>query len=173
MAIRRGGDIIGGRSLVLKSNKVKEKTLNKRIVAILAIWIVLVAAAATVFIVTSEASPSNQAVPEIVFEEKCITNLKLTEAPNGLAGFTVEVDVEVTGTTPSEILISGTDFPLSSVTPIQTMRVSGVDLSGVIEAGAVDVSLFTISPCITTATIRALDDDLGNPILPAGTVVTP
>lgn len=142
-------------------------------VTVLAVWLALGITVAIVFIVTSEASPNPQAAPEIVFEEKCITNLKLTEAPNGLAGFKIEVEVEVAGTTPSEILISGTDFPMSSVAPIQKMLVSGADLNGVIQAGAVDISLFTISPCITTATVRILDDDLGNPILPPGTVVTP
>jgi len=141
--------------------------------AISAALIVSIVVAALVFIPSSEASPNNQAVPEIAFVETCISDLQLTLAPNGLAGFSIEVDVPVEGTTTSDIGIDTATFPLSSVAPVQKMLIRGVDLNGVVQAGAVDTTLFTISPCITSAIIRAMDDDNGDPIFPPGTVITP
>ena len=110
----------------------------------------------------------------ITFSESCTTTLTLDSVPNGLAGFTVRVDVPViSGTTTSEIIVSDTNFPLQSVVPPQSMIVSGVDLGARIEAGAANVVLFSISPCIDKAVIMRLDDDNGDPIVPSGTDVFP
>ncbi len=150
--------------------------MNKKFIVpltISAVLIVSIAVAALLLISSSEAAPDNQAVPDIAFVETCISDLQLTLAPNGLAGFSIEVEVPVEGTTTSDIGIPAAAFPLSEVVPIQKMLIRGVDLNGVVQAGAVNTTLFTISPCITTATIRAMDDDNGDPIFPPGTVVTP
>ncbi len=112
--------------------------------------------------------------PPITFSESCTTTLILDSVPNGLAGFTVKVDVPVINAiTVSEITVSDTNFPLQSVVPPQSMIVSGVDLGAKIEAGSSNVVLFSISPCIDSATILRLDDDNGDSIVPSGTEVFP
>ncbi len=110
----------------------------------------------------------------ITFSESCTTTLALASVPNGLAGFTVSIDVPVINAiTTSEITVNATDFPLQSIIPPQVMVVSGVDLGANIEAGSSDVVLFSISPCIDHAVILRLDDDNGDPIVPSGTEVFP
>ena len=134
---------------------------------------VVVALSSMLIFKSSEAAPPMQIPPEIVFVEVCITDLQLSIAPDGLSGYIFEVMVPVTGTTTSDVQIDDTNFPLNGVAPVQAVSIRGVDLNGNIQAGAVDTTLFTISPCIVKATVITLDDDLGNPILPPGTVVFP
>ena len=116
--------------------------------------------------------PSQAAVPNAVFLETCTTDLRLDSVPNGLSGFTIRVDVPVAGSTSAVIDVDAASFPLQSVDPVKSVNISAVDLGGAINPGDADVGLFKITPCVTSVTVLAMDDDVGNPIFPPDTVLT-
>ena len=122
-----------------------------------------------------EASPTNQEGNNeefLVVDESCTSKLTLANAPNGVSGFQVRVNVEVNGTSTAMIKISE-EFPLTQIKPVQAVIIAGVDLGELIQAGATNVVLFEITPCVAEFTILQLDDDLGNLIVPTDTIVRP
>lgn len=115
-----------------------------------------------------------QTAPSVSFNNQCVTTLVLDSAPNGLSGFSIEVESVITGTSGSVVTIDSNDFPLSDVKPVQRILISGVDLGDSVNAStSTPVTLFSVKPCITEAIVHAIDDDNGNPIFPKGTVLTP
>lgn len=104
-----------------------------------------------------------QEAPGIVIENDCTSRIMLNEAPNGLAGFEIWVNVPVDGISTSAITISD-KFALTSIAPVQTMIVAGVDLQQVINPGDSNVLLFSVAPCVDEIGVRKLDDDNGDRI---------
>lgn len=100
--------------------------------------------------------------------------IMLSDAPNGLAG----LDIVVTLSNPRVASIVGgelADFGLTSVerTSASEIRFRGVDIAGIVEAGAVNTTLATLTvlgdkngSTDVSIDVFRLDDEDGNPIGP-------
>ena len=116
---------------------------------------------------------------EVNFNEVCFSTLTLTDPTDGildggLSGFILEVAAVHSGTPTVDSLITfPSEYALSDVKAVVTVRVSGVDLNDNFPKGVALAPLFTISPCITQAVVIQLDDDDGHPIKNKGDILFP
>ncbi len=146
-----------------------------RLAFVLAIFLLLTAI--SIFMWSRvEASTSTLGVQSarIAVGQTATLHIVLSEAPNGLAG----LDIVVTLSDPRVASIVGAElaeYGLTSVeqTSASEVRFRAVDIAGTVEAGAVDVTLATLtvhgdkngSTDVLIDVIR-LDDEDGNPIFP-------
>lgn len=108
-----------------------------------------------------QATPPAQ-IPAPTIETRSVQSVRLSHAPNGLAGFSILLESPSTSTA----ITLSSSFPLSDVR--DGIVVSGVDLNDEVQPGAQDIVLFEYEGVPFKVHVIAMDDDAGDPIVLGG-----